>query len=383
MKKFISLLLALALLSGVALAETAEEVYAALGSWDIDVYESMTWKHSYENEEHPYLVSESIDAETGLIAWTFEAEAPEFNSSSLYQYPWLPQIGLAGELVADLDGDGEHEWLVLSTRPGTQPASWETLWLSVYEIEEDGVRLADEVRLSLNPLDMCADRMELFVMEHKGGEVIFFGGAFMVDSRWTQNYLLSYRGERLWADKALFTSRDETGAWLIHTFDGSDAQTALNCDPWDLPENAEAQSFEADQYDAFMSKAGLAAFDLGVYMQDPTASTLFDFTPAEGRAIPVFKLTCFAENDAGERTFRVLRNLIGEHYVPEMSVRSTGNINMRDKPSLSGTIIKIIEPDVTMEYLYEDSVDDRGVAWHKVRLGDTEGWVSSKFTVIE
>ena len=124
MKKFASLLLALLLLGSTALAQTAEEVYSALGSWDIDVYESMTWQHPYDREAHPYLVADSIDEETGLIAWTFEAEAAEYDGASLYQYPWLPQRGLAGEVVIDLDGDGEDEWLVLSTRSSDLYDSW-------------------------------------------------------------------------------------------------------------------------------------------------------------------------------------------------------------------------------------------------------------------
>ena len=61
-------------------------------------------------------------------------------------------------------------------------------------------------------------------------------------------------------------------------------------------------------------------------------------------------------------------------------VRTTGDVWMRLGPGLGYDPIASIATGKTLDYLGETSVDDRGVAWYKVSVGDNTGWVSSRYS---
>lgn len=58
---------------------------------------------------------------------------------------------------------------------------------------------------------------------------------------------------------------------------------------------------------------------------------------------------------------------------------SGGKCNMRNIPSLNGSILAILAEGSTAEYLGQTSTDERGVAWYKVSCNGEIGWVSSKY----
>lgn len=60
----------------------------------------------------------------------------------------------------------------------------------------------------------------------------------------------------------------------------------------------------------------------------------------------------------------------------------TGDVNMRDKPNLSGEVITSIKNGAGGQYLGESAEDSRGVTWYYVRYEEKTGWVSSKYTII-
>jgi len=58
---------------------------------------------------------------------------------------------------------------------------------------------------------------------------------------------------------------------------------------------------------------------------------------------------------------------------------SGGDANLRSGPGLGYDDIGTIHNGKTASYLGSSSVDDRGVAWYKVKFNGKVGWVSSKY----
>lgn len=63
--------------------------------------------------------------------------------------------------------------------------------------------------------------------------------------------------------------------------------------------------------------------------------------------------------------------------------RTTGDVNLRSGPGLGYDSLGVISAGNTVEYLGESSVDERGVAWYRIRYNEKEGWGSSKYVVID
>lgn len=61
-------------------------------------------------------------------------------------------------------------------------------------------------------------------------------------------------------------------------------------------------------------------------------------------------------------------------------VRTTGDVWLRTGPGLSYDFVAILKTGKSYEYLGESSVDERGVAWYKIAVGDKTGWVSSRYS---
>ena len=64
----------------------------------------------------------------------------------------------------------------------------------------------------------------------------------------------------------------------------------------------------------------------------------------------------------------------------DFSVRATEQCNVRSEPSLDAPIVDTMDKDEECYYMYESSVDSRGVAWYMVDAGYEIGWVSSVYT---
>ena len=61
-------------------------------------------------------------------------------------------------------------------------------------------------------------------------------------------------------------------------------------------------------------------------------------------------------------------------------VRTTGNVWLRANPDKESEQVTSYPENTSLEYLGETSVDDRGVAWYKVKKGEYTGWVSSRYS---
>ena len=61
-------------------------------------------------------------------------------------------------------------------------------------------------------------------------------------------------------------------------------------------------------------------------------------------------------------------------------VVATGNVNLRDAPSLDGGIITAVPPGTRLDYLGDTSTDDRGVDWYRVKHGSGAAWISSRYS---
>lgn len=61
-------------------------------------------------------------------------------------------------------------------------------------------------------------------------------------------------------------------------------------------------------------------------------------------------------------------------------VRTTGDVWLRTGPGLDYESVAILKTGKSYEYLGESSVDERGVAWYKIAVGDKTGWVSSRYS---
>lgn len=64
----------------------------------------------------------------------------------------------------------------------------------------------------------------------------------------------------------------------------------------------------------------------------------------------------------------------------DFSVKATEQCNVRSEPSLDAPIVDTMDKGEECYYMYESSVDSRGVAWYMVDAGYEIGWVSSVYT---
>ena len=63
-----------------------------------------------------------------------------------------------------------------------------------------------------------------------------------------------------------------------------------------------------------------------------------------------------------------------------VNIHFVGDSNVRFGPSLNDRGFDVAKKDSYRSFLFDVSVDDRGVAWYLSGDGDATGWVSSKYT---
>lgn len=64
------------------------------------------------------------------------------------------------------------------------------------------------------------------------------------------------------------------------------------------------------------------------------------------------------------------------------SVEFKGDCHVRSYPSVNAPSLGIVREGAYLDYLYEDTVDDRGTIWYKVDYNNRVCWVSSKYTFL-
>lgn len=63
-------------------------------------------------------------------------------------------------------------------------------------------------------------------------------------------------------------------------------------------------------------------------------------------------------------------------------IRTTGDVNLRSGPGLNYGILGSLSLGTEATYLNVSKIDDRGVTWYKVNIGNIDGWVSSRYSII-
>ena len=61
------------------------------------------------------------------------------------------------------------------------------------------------------------------------------------------------------------------------------------------------------------------------------------------------------------------------------ALKATGNVNVREMPSLGSKSLGTLSKGATARYLGASAMDDRGIWWHKVSYKNGSGWISSVY----
>ena len=64
----------------------------------------------------------------------------------------------------------------------------------------------------------------------------------------------------------------------------------------------------------------------------------------------------------------------------QAEVKTTGDVWLRTGPGLDYESVAILKTGKTYEDLGDSSVDERGVTWSRITVGDKTGWVSSRYS---
>ena len=65
------------------------------------------------------------------------------------------------------------------------------------------------------------------------------------------------------------------------------------------------------------------------------------------------------------------------------TVGFSGDCNVRSKPNVNAKSLGVVNSRTTLDYMYESSIDSRGVMWFKVRYNGGAGWVSEKYSYVD
>lgn len=375
-KKFICLFLAFLLLTGAAAyadSLTRADVRTEKGAWNSAAYENVVpdWLG------RPYDLTERFLAEGRLSVWELPSEQDEHGWHELYSMPYLRSTGIAAEAVIDFDQDGADEWITVETRPseGESYAGRPVLWVCVYEMDGEAVSLADEWLISDSPLDSVGDGMHLFFSETDGVTALISINAYAVDGRWHEVWRIVYDGAQLNLTDGTAVSFDEAGGANVCTFFPGSADTTAELSPW-ISDLQTSQQFASGEDDGFINALSIAVapMALGVEYEDRNVYN-FRLAPAVPGIRTLMSVDCHAYDESGKGVVRI------ERSIP--SVRTAGTVNLRNQPSLSGTIVGGAQEGEWFTWLGEQSIDDRGVVWYLVQHKGGEAWISSRFSVLE
>lgn len=399
----VSALLALALLAGCALAQTAEEVRAELGSCSVADYAGKTnrWDVPYEVEEYH---------QDGMLVWDIKDWEDSYGHMTAYLEFWFPSRGVVADALCDLDGDGADEWLVLFTcdHPSEYYAELgisAALWLNVYECDGDGVELRDSICLN-DSWDDYSVFTKVFLMERSDGTpVLVYQDYHGVDDYDMVIWQLAYDGEEFSIRNGLeFNPWEGDYGPVILMGEGTSMDALLNISgfhPSDLKGDIytcyDDTSFklvlqDSNFFDLKVNQDKLGDDDMRAVLREFAAemdlqiddvdwddAVCFYMTAhaSPGKETLLLRADSFTLDDSGHYVFRIERRLSGN------TATTTGDVNLRSTPGLDGEAIGMVPANTTVAYLGEESVDERGVAWYRVRFGELEGWASSKFAQLD
>ena len=132
------------------------------------------------------------------------------------------------------------------------------------------------------------------------------------------------------------------------------------------------------------SGPGLDYTDIGTIQKGETAAYLGEQSTDE-RGVVWYKVRYNGKTGWVSSRYTTLTNDGGTSTKETSSgyVKATGGkSNLRSGPGLDYTDIGTIQKGETAAYLGEQSTDERGVVWYKVRYNGKTGWVSSRYTTL-
>lgn len=401
----VSALLALALLAGCALAQTAEDVRAELGSCSVADYEGKTHHTYLADGAIPYEVAEYV--KDAMLVWEIGWEYPAGGALDSYAQCWFPSRGIVADARYDMDGDGADEWLVLFTRDRVHEylGVMAELWLSIYECSGDDLELSDSICLS-DQWDYYSDFTRIFLMERSDGTPVLVHQDYHgVDDHDMVIWQLAYDGEEFSIHNGLEFNPWEGGYGpVILMGEGTSMDALLNISgfyPGDLKGDIytcyDDTSFklvlqDSNFFDLKVNQDKLGDDDMRAVLREFAAEMDLQIDDVDWDDAVCFYMTAhaasaketillqadsFTLDDSGHYVFRIERRLSGN------TATTTGDVNLRSTPGLDGEAIGMIPANTTVAYLGEESVDERGVAWYRVRFGELEGWASSKFAQLD
>ena len=65
------------------------------------------------------------------------------------------------------------------------------------------------------------------------------------------------------------------------------------------------------------------------------------------------------------------------------TVTFTGDCNVRSAPNIDANSLGVMKSGTILDYMYDSSIDSRGVTWFKVRYNGGAGWVSEKYSYVD
>lgn len=370
-----------------------------------------------------------------------------------YAEDWLAANGVVSEALADLDGDGREEYLLVCLVSQSIEEDYEVYWenqwsIAIYEQQGDGYALKCEF-----PVDFSWwGERSISLVDSEGRSRILVEDVNFWDGGHggVTATLYGYDGNGVTVDAHLYASVGEDSFLAIGLIEPRDVKelwkVAGEDDPAILSEfglrkggnywaydridwEIDGRVFEPDDnggvsrlnsmafigFDQISAKAkdyGIHAFyivdgmEYALYVERGAPVLLWareDFEDNGSAYIDI--ITHYIETPLIDSTGRegnlpypkdVLpripkdtgkaisdeENAAGKEPAAQraQTLCATGDVNLRDKPSLKGKVITGIPQGTLMEYLDKTSTDDRGVKWYKVRYNGKKGWVSSKYS---
>jgi uncharacterized protein YgiM (DUF1202 family) len=123
-------------------------------------------------------------------------------------------------------------------------------------------------------------------------------------------------------------------------------------------------------------------------MEKGTTATYLNASSTDERGVVWYKVSYNGTTGWVSSKYTTLTNDKGSNSgssgnMSGQYVRSTAKTNIRNQPNLNGKVVDDMQKGDTATFTGSTSKDERGVIWYSIRFGGANGWVSSKYTVIE
>lgn len=397
-----ALALALGLLCALtACAETLEEVRAELGNCSIDDYADSVYTRFEWEEPEPFQVTDRSVPGAGMTVWDILWEYPGTEWYDTFCGRWFPSRGLVADAWFDLDADGKQEWIALVARPSEEPEEdpgrYADLWLCVYEVSGEEARLAAEQIIS-EGWDCTSNFTRVSLSRlNDGTPVVIAQDSFGVDGYYMLLWEFSYDGGALAIRGGLANYPWEVGGAMILLGSGTSLQAVDRCrqgiwadevepdailprgsDP-EAPVSANILDFleysDEEFRSTFLHHVSALEVSVGYDGEWRDDRYVYEAVHNSERELMLLRASSFERSDDGRRIFRIERRL-SENSAFAVA---TGDCNLRAEPNLNAPGLGVIPKGARAKHLGEESVDERGVAWYRVRYEGLEGWASSKY----